>query len=92
MKKTIKTEVPPYVNPDDVLLYICNYKKKIADGKCSGAACKFLKNGDCERTEHFEYAKNKFDFRNFEFLGHFQREGMYDYDVYIERNSKGETI
>ena len=90
-KKPIR-ELPKYVNKSDVFLYICDYKRKIADKKCSGTACKFLKNGDCERTKDYQYAKNEFNWDNFEFLTHMQRDGHYDYDVFSEENSKGEVL
>lgn len=98
MKKSSKTSKKreiinsSIINQSDVFLYICDAKRKITDKKCSGAACKYLKNGDCERTIDISYAKNEFNWRNFEFLEHREREGSYDYDVYSEKNSKGEVL
>ena len=39
----------------DKFFYICDAKRKIADGACSGAACKYLKKGECERTSDEKY-------------------------------------
>ena len=64
----------------DKFFYICDAKRKIADGACSGAACKYLKKGECERTSDEKYAKNKFD----------RDQG--DIDIYSEKNKKGEYI
>lgn len=93
MKRKKNTELPKYVNESDVFLYICDAKRKLKDGKCTGESCMFLyDDGTCERTTDIYYAKNEFDWKNFEFLEHKQRESKYDYDVYSERNSKGEYI
>lgn len=75
----------------DKYYYICDYKRKISDGKCSGAECKFLGNGEslCERTADAAYAKNKFDKKNFEFIT-YQAKG--DLDIWSERNEEGDYI
>ena len=89
---TKKGQLPKYVNESDVFLYICDHKRKIADKKCDGSACKFLKHGDCERTMDIQYAKHPFNWKRFAFLEHKEREGKYDYDIYSERNEKGEAL
>ena len=75
----------------DKFYYICDAKRKLADGACSGEECKYLNNGEnlCERTADPKYAKNKFDRKNFEFVCH-QTQG--DLDIYSEKNEKGEYI
>ena len=73
----------------DKFYYICNYKKRIADGKCSGSGCKYLKKGECERTSDEAYAKNKFQRENFKFVVHYTQG---DLDIYSEQNRKGEFI
>ena len=73
----------------DKFFYICDAKRKIADGACSGAACKYLKKGECERTSDEKYAKNRFDRDHFEFVT-YQSQG--DLDIYSEKNKKGEYI
>ena len=91
-RKNLNRELPQYVNKSDIFLYICDAKRKITDKKCSGTACKFFKNGDCERTTDYSYAKNEFDWKNFEFLEHREREGTYDYDIWSEINKNGEIL
>lgn len=75
----------------DVFYYICDWKRKIADGKCMGESCKGLhgKFGTCERTSDPKYAKNSFDICNFEFVEHREQN---DTDYYSEKNSKGEYL
>ena len=75
----------------DVFYYICDWKRKIADGKCTGESCKGLhrKFGNCERTADPKYAKNKFDISNFGFVEHREQN---DTDYYSEKDSKGEYL
>lgn len=76
----------------DRFYYICDSKRKIADGKCDGASCKLVnrgENGYCERTSDPKYAKNKFDRKNFQFV---YNEPHGDYDIYSEVNKKGEYL
>lgn len=74
----------------DKFYYICDAKRKIADGACSGESCAYLHDfGNCERTADQKYAKNKFDRKNFEFIT-YQAQG--DLDIYSERNKKGEYL
>ena len=73
----------------DQFIYICDAKRKLKDGACTGESCKYLNDGNCERTKDYQYAKNKFDKKNFEFVCH-QTQG--DLDIYSEKNKKGEYI
>lgn len=73
----------------DQFYYICDAKRKINDGVCTGESCKYLNDGECERTKDIQYAKNEFNRKNFEFVCH-QTQG--DIDIYSEKNEKGECI
>lgn len=39
------------------ILYLCDSKRKIADGKCNGKQCSLYDN--CKHTSDIEYAINK---------------------------------
>lgn len=73
----------------DKFYYICDAKRKLKDEACTGKTCKYLKNGDCERTADHKYAKNKFDRKNFQFVA-YQAQG--DLDIYSEKDKKGNYI
>lgn len=63
-------------------LYICDSNKRIADGNCTGIACRVF--NDCCHTSNEYYAKNSKENRYFEYYCAYDKDGNIGYECYYE--------